>query len=160
MERIGIFPGSFDPFTKGHEDIVRRFLPQFDRIIIGLGVNSKKKYTFETNSRIKHIQSLFKADTNVSVEAYEGLTIDLCKRKKAGYLLRGLRNTADFEFEKAIAQMNADISNEAGSGVETLFLMTDKSLSAISSSIIREIKKNNGNITQFVTNEELLIINT
>lgn len=160
MERIGIFPGSFDPFTKGHEDIVRRFLPQFDTVIIALGVNSKKKYMFDTNSRIAHIQSLFATDLNVVVESYEGLTIDFCKRKKAGYLLRGLRNTGDFEFEKAIAHMNADISNATGDSVETLFLMTDKNLSAISSSIVREIKKNNGNITQFVTNEELLIINT
>ncbi|NOQ71964.1 MAG: pantetheine-phosphate adenylyltransferase [Crocinitomix sp.] len=160
MERIGIFPGSFDPFTKGHEDIVRRFLPQFDRVIIALGVNSKKKYMFDTDSRIEHIESLFKACPTVSVEAYEGLTVDFCQRKKAGYLLRGLRSSADFEFEKAIAQMNADISKGEGNVVETLFLMTDKNLSAISSSIVREIKKNNGNIAQFVTNEELLIINT
>lgn len=160
MERIGIFPGSFDPFTKGHEDIVRRFLPQFDKVIIALGVNSKKKYMYDTNSRIAHIRSLFIDDPRVSVEAYEGLTIDFCHRKKAGYLLRGLRNAGDFEFEKAIAHMNEAISAAENQRVETLFLMTDKNLSAISSSIVREIKKNNGNINQFVTNQELLIINT
>ena len=160
MERIGVFPGSFDPFTKGHEDIVRRFIPQFDKVIIALGINSKKKYMYDTNSRIEHIQSLFKGESKITIEAYEGLTIDFCHRKKAGYLLRGLRNATDFEFEKAIAHMNEDISSAANQRVETLFLMTDKNLSAISSSIVREIKKNNGNIDQFVTNQELLIINT
>lgn len=160
MERIGVFPGSFDPFTNGHEDIVRRFLPLFDHIIIAIGVNSNKKYMYDTESRIKHIQAVF-SDTNVvSVEAYNGLTVNFCQEKKAGYLLRGIRNSADFDFEKAIAQMNADISRADENQIETLFLMTDKAFSAISSSIVREIKKNGGDISQFVTNEELLIINS
>ncbi|MDA7803659.1 pantetheine-phosphate adenylyltransferase [Crocinitomix sp.] len=160
MERIGVFPGSFDPFTKGHEDIVRRFLPQFDKVIIGLGVNTKKQYMYDTASRIAHIESIFKGESKVSVESFQGLTVNFCQEKKARYLLRGLRNATDFEFEKAIAQMNEAVSNEQNYPIETLFLMTDKQLSAISSSIVREIKKNNGNITQFVTNESLLIINT
>jgi len=160
MKRIGVFPGSFDPFTKGHEDIVRRFLPLFDQIIIAIGVNSKKKYMYDTNSRIDHISSVFDGDERVRVEAYEGLTIDFCKKNEAGYLLRGLRNTTDFEFEKSIAHMNEVISDLNEAPIETLFLMTDKNLSAINSSIVREIKKNNGDISQFVTNEERLIINT
>lgn len=160
MKRIGVFPGSFDPFTKGHEDIVRRFLPLFDQIIIAIGVNSKKKYMYDTNSRIDHISSVFDGDERIRVEAYEGLTIDFCKKNEAGYLLRGLRNTTDFEFEKSIAHMNEVISDLNEAPIETLFLMTDKNLSAINSSIVREIKKNNGDISQFVTNEERLIINT
>lgn len=159
MKRIGVFPGSFDPFTKGHEDIVRRFLPLFDELIIALGVNSTKQYMYNTDSRLAHIKSLFQADEKVRVVSYEGLTVDFCKKNKAGYLLRGLRNTTDFEFEKAIAQMNEAVSRAAGHDLETLFLMTDKSVSAVSSSIVREIKKNGGAIDQFVTNQELLIIN-
>lgn len=158
MEKIGVFPGSFDPFTKGHEDIVRRFIPQFDRIIIAIGVNTKKQYMYTTESRIKHIASIFSGEEKVTVESFEGLTVDFCKKKKARYLLRGLRNATDFEFEKAIAQMNADLSAEGGEQIETLFLITDKAFAAISSSIIREIKKNDGSIAQFVTNEEHLII--
>ncbi len=154
MERIGVFPGSFDPFTNGHEDIVRRFLPLFDQVIIAIGVNSKKQYMYQTESRIAHIQSLFSKDENVLVESFVGLTVDYCKSKGARYLLRGIRNTNDFEFEKAIAHMNGDIAD-----VESVFLITAKELSAISSSIIREIKKNDGDISQFVTNEKYLIIN-
>lgn len=153
MKRIGVFPGSFDPFTIGHEDVIRRFVPLFDEIIIAIGVNSNKKYMYQTESRIKHIEAIFSNEPNVNVEAYEGLTVDFCKEKKAGYLLRGIRNTVDFEFEKAIGQMNKDIA-----GIETVLMMTDKKTSAISSSIVREIKKNNGDITQFVTNEQILVI--
>lgn len=160
MERIGVFPGSFDPFTNGHEDIVRRFLPLFDQVIIALGVNSKKKYMYDTQSRIKHIQSLFEGNEKIRVVSYQGLTVDFCAKNKAGYLLRGLRNASDFDFEKAIAHMNEDVSRAGSHPIETVFLMTDKNLSAISSSIVREIKKNSGDISQFVTNEDLLIINT
>ncbi|WP_070138600.1 pantetheine-phosphate adenylyltransferase [Crocinitomix algicola] len=159
MEKIGVFPGSFDPFTKGHEDIVKRFLPQFDRIIIAIGENSKKQYMYTIASRMSHIQSIFEGDERVSVEAFEGLTVSFCKEKKARYLLRGLRNSTDFEFEKAIAHMNEDVARNDNFEIETLFLITDKKFSAISSSIVREIKKNNGAIKQFVTNEEHLIIN-
>ena len=153
MKRIAIFPGSFDPFTKGHENIVQRAIPLFDEIVIGLGVNNKKQYMFDTESRIKHIQSLF-PNQNVVVEAYTGLTVDFCKEKKAGYLLRGLRNTNDFEFEKAIGQMNKDLND-----IETVFLITDKEFGAISSTIIREININGGDVSQFVTNLNFLIIN-
>lgn len=152
-KRIGVFPGSFDPFTNGHEDVVRRFIPLVDELIIAIGVNSNKKYMYTTESRMEHIKALFKNDPTVRVEAYEGLTVDFCKQNKARYLLRGLRNTVDFEFEKAIGQMNKDLA-----GLETVLLMTDKETSAISSSIVREIKKNGGDISHFVTKEDHLII--
>ena len=153
MTKIGIFPGSFDPFTKGHENIVERFLPLFDEIIIGVGGNTSKKYYYTQESRIKHIESIFKNEPKISVERYQGLTVNFCKEKKAQYLLRGLRNTTDFNYEKSIALMNKELE-----GVETLFLMTDEGLSHISSTIIREVAKNNGDVSPFVTKPNELII--
>ena len=153
MKKIGVFPGSFDPFTKGHENIIERFLPLFDQITIGVGGNSAKKYMFSKDVRIKHIQSIFKNEPKIVVESYAGLTVNFCKQKKAQYLLRGLRNTTDFNYEKSIALMNKQLE-----GIETLFLMTDEGLSHISSTIIRDVVKNNGDITPFVTNSNQLII--
>ncbi|MBK6525612.1 MAG: pantetheine-phosphate adenylyltransferase [Crocinitomicaceae bacterium] len=155
MQRIAVFAGSFDPFTKGHESVINRFVPLFDSIIIAVGINSTKQYMFSLESRLKHIESLCKTYPNVSVETYAGLTVDFCKLKKAQYLIRGIRNTTDFEFEKSIAQMNKTLS-----GIETVFLITEPDVAPIHSSIVREIKKNNGDISQFVTNNELLIITT
>ena len=154
MKRIGVFPGSFDPFTKGHEDIVRRFVPLFDEVIIAIGVNTSKNYMFTLDSRHDHICSLFKDEEKVSIEKFHTLTVDFCKAKKAQYLLRGIRNATDADYERSIAQMNFDLS-----GIETLFLMCDPALAPINSSIIREIKRNDGDISSFVTNNELLIIN-
>jgi pantetheine-phosphate adenylyltransferase len=153
MTKIGIFPGSFDPFTKGHENIVERFLPLFDKIIIGVGGNTSKKYYYTLDSRIKHIESIFENESKISVENYQGLTVSFCKEKKAQYLLRGLRNTTDFNYEKSIALMNKELE-----GVETLFLMTDEGLSHLSSTIIREVAKKNGDISPFVTKTNELII--
>jgi len=153
MTKIGIFPGSFDPFTKGHENIVERFLPLFDQIIIGVGGNTSKSYYYKPESRIKHIESIFENEPKISVEQYQGLTVSFCKEKKAQYLLRGLRTTTDFNYEKSIALMNKELE-----GVETLFLMTDEGLSHISSTIIREVAKNNGDISPFVTKPNELII--
>ncbi len=153
MEIIGVFPGSFDPFTKGHENIVNRFLPLFDTIYIGVGGNTSKKYMFTLESRINHIKSIYANEPTIVVEEYEGLTVDYCKSKKAQYLLRGLRNTTDFNYEKSIALMNKELAN-----IETLFLMTDAELSHLSSTIIREIAKSKGDITAFVTNYSELII--
>lgn len=154
MKRIGVFPGSFDPFTKGHEDIVRRFIPLFDEVIIAVGVNTSKKYMFTQQSRTNHIKQLFSNESAVTVISFEGLTVDLCKEKEAQYLLRGIRNATDADYERSIAQMNFDLSS-----IETLFLMSDPALAPINSSIIREIKRNNGDITAFVTKDDLLIIN-
>lgn len=153
MEKIAVFPGSFDPFTKGHESVIDQFLPLFDHIIIALGVNSGKKYLFSTTSRVAQIESIYKGNGKISVQTYEGLTIDFCKSKKARYLIRGLRNTTDFEFEKAIAQMN-----ETMSGIQTLFSMTNPVYAGVHATIVREIKRNAGDISGFVTNPELLII--
>ncbi|MEX1001666.1 MAG: pantetheine-phosphate adenylyltransferase [Crocinitomicaceae bacterium] len=153
MKRIGVFPGSFDPFTKGHEDILRRFIPLFDEVIIAIGVNTSKQYMFSLESRMAQINSLFKGDDKVKIEPFHKLTVEFCKDKKAQYLLRGIRNATDADYERSIAQMNFDLS-----GIETLFLMCDPALAPINSSIIREIKRNGGDISLFVTNDELLII--
>ncbi len=153
MEKIGVFPGSFDPFTKGHENIVNRFLPLFDKIIIGIGGNTSKRYMYSLESRMAHIQSIFENEPKIVIEHYTDLTVKFCKEKRAQYLLRGLRNTTDFNYEKSIALMNKELE-----GIETLFLMTDAKLSHLSSTIIREIAKSNGNISAFVTNSDQLII--
>ena len=154
MKRIGVFPGSFDPFTKGHEDIVRRFVPLFDEVIVAVGVNTSKQYMFTQESRTEHINALFADEGKVRVESFTGLTVDFCKEKSAQYLLRGIRNATDADYERSIAQMNNELY-----AIETLFLMCDPKLAPINSSIIREIKRNNGDISSFVTNDHLLIIN-
>lgn len=153
MKRIGVFPGSFDPFTRGHEDIVRRCAPMFDQLIVAIGVNTSKKSMFTLESRKQHITQLFADDDSIIVEEFNSLTVDYCKSKGAQYLLRGLRNAIDADYERSIAQMNFKIG-----GIETLFLMTKPEYAAISSTIIREIKKNQGDISDFVTQDGLLVI--
>ncbi|NRA11227.1 MAG: pantetheine-phosphate adenylyltransferase [Crocinitomicaceae bacterium] len=152
MRKIGLFPGSFDPFTKGHEVVVRKSLSLFDEVIIGVGVNSKKTYMYDLEKRIEHINSLFKEDENIRVEAFESLTVDFAKEIGANIIIRGLRDSKDFQYEKSIAHMNKDIS-----GIETVFFLTDQKYSAINSSIIREIDKNGGPIDAFVTNPHILV---
>ena len=152
MKRIAVFPGSFDPFTKGHEAVVRKALNLFDEVIIGIGVNSTKNYQFTLEKRTQHISSLFSSSENVRVVNYQKLTVDLCKAEGAHFIVRGLRDSKDFEYEKPIAHMNESLA-----GIETVFLLTNQEFSAISSSIIREIYKNDGDITQFVTNTHLLV---
>lgn len=147
-----VFPGSFDPFTKGHELIVKKAMQLFDEIIIGVGQNSSKIPLFELNKRLTHIQSLFGLDEKVKVMIFNGLTVEFCKEQGAQYIVRGLRNSNDFEYEAAIAQMNLDLS-----GVETVFLLTDPKFAAVSSTIVREIYKNGGAIEKFVTNQHLLV---
>ena len=152
MKKIGLFPGSFDPFTKGHEAVVRKSLSLFDEVIIGIGVNSSKKYLFDLNKRITHINSLFKNDLNVRVSEFKHLTVDFCKEVGATHIIRGLRDSKDFQYEKSIAQMNFDLS-----GIDTVFLLTEQRYGAVNSSIIREIHENGGEIDQFVTNSNLLV---
>jgi pantetheine-phosphate adenylyltransferase len=140
-----LFPGSFDPITNGHEDIILRALPLFDEIIIGVGINDDKKYMFSIEKRMSFIQSVFLKYKKIKVESYSGLTVKYCKIINAEFILRGLRNPADFEFEKAIAHTNRKLS-----GIETVFLLTSSKTSFISSSIIRDIIKNNGSYKDFV----------
>lgn len=141
--KTAIFPGSFDPITLGHFDIVERATPLFDKIIIAIGQNSQKKYMFTLEQRIAFIKETFKDFPNVSVEHFEGLTIDYCHSKNVNFILRGLRNPADFEFEKAIAQTNRELTKS--NKIETIFLLTSADKSFISSSIVREIISFKGN---------------
>ena len=141
-----IFPGSFDPITKGHEALVLRGLELFDEIIIAIGTNSTKKYMYSLEQRMDFIKQTFANEPRIKVENYEGLTTEYCKKSEANFMLRGLRTSADFEFERAIGQMNRDLQPD----LETVFLITSAELSVISSSIIRDIIKNNGDASQFL----------
>ena len=140
-----IFPGSFDPITNGHEDIIKRGVSLFDEVIVAIGVNAEKKYMFSLEDRKRFIEEAFKDEPKVKVITYSGLTIDLCKKEKADFILRGLRNPADFEFEKAIAHTNRVMSK-----IETVFLLTAARTSFISSSIVRDVLRNGGDISQLV----------
>lgn len=146
MERIAVFPGSFDPFTTGHESIVKRFLPLFDKIIIAIGVNSHKNSFFPLEKRKEWIRSAFQNYPQIVVDDFTGLTIDYCHKVGAKYILRGLRTTTDLEFEKAIAQMNKSMADD----IETLFILPTPELSAINSTIIRDIVRNGGDASRFV----------
>ena len=137
--RKAVFPGSFDPITLGHYDIIKRSISLFDEIVIAIGVNAEKKYMFSLEDRKRFIEEAFADEPSVSVITYEGLTIDLCKNLKAHFILRGLRNPADFEFEKAIAHTNRRLSK-----IETVFLLTAAKTSFISSSIVRDVIRNGG----------------
>ena len=140
-----IFPGSFDPITNGHFDIIKRGVSLFDKVIVAIGVNAEKKYMFSLEERKRFIEEAFKDEPKVRVITYSGLTIDLCKKENAEFILRGLRNPADFEFEKAIAHTNRMMSK-----IETVFLLTAARTSFISSSIVRDVLRNGGDITQLV----------
>jgi pantetheine-phosphate adenylyltransferase len=140
-----IFPGSFDPITNGHYDIIKRGVSLFDEVIVAIGVNAEKKYMFTLEERKRFIEEAFKDEPKVRVITYSGLTIDLCKKENAEFILRGLRNPADFEFEKAIAHTNRMMSK-----IETVFLLTAARTSFISSSIVRDVLRNGGDISQLV----------
>ena len=140
-----IFPGSFDPITNGHYDIIKRGVSLFDEVIVAIGVNAEKKYMFSLEDRKRFIEEAFNDEPKVKVITYSGLTIDLCKKEKADFILRGLRNPADFEFEKAIAHTNRVMSK-----IETVFLLTAARTSFISSSIVRDVLRNGGDISQLV----------
>lgn len=140
-----IFPGSFDPITLGHYDIIKRAVKLFDEVIVAIGVNAEKKYMFTLEERIKFISEAFKEEPKVTVVSYEGLTVDFCKKNNVKFILRGLRNPADFEFEKAIAHTNRDLAP-----IETVFLLTAANTSYISSSIVRDVIRNKGDYTKLV----------
>jgi pantetheine-phosphate adenylyltransferase len=143
--RKAVFPGSFDPITLGHVDIIERALPLFDKIVIAIGNNYDKKYMFNLDQRIHFIQKTFEGIDKIEITTYEGLTVDFCKKNNIDFIVRGLRNPADFEFEKAIAHTNRVMSK-----IETIFLLTSARTSFISSSIVRDIIRNNGDVSSLV----------
>ena len=149
MERIAVFPGSFDPITLGHCDIINRALPLFDKIIVAIGQNSGKNYMFSLEQRKKFLYDTFSHLDKIEIDNYEGLTVDYCLNKKANFILRGLRNPADFEFEKAIAHTNRALTR-GKLQLETVFLLTSSGKSYISSSIVRDVIRNNGDYTILV----------
>jgi len=140
-----IFPGSFDPLTLGHYDIIKRGITLFDELIVAIGVNASKKYMFSLDERQQFIRDSFKNEPKVKVVTYEGLTVDFCAKNNVEFILRGLRNPADFEFEKAIAHTNRDLAP-----IETIFLLTSADTSYIASSIVRDVIRNNGDYTKLV----------
>ena len=149
MTKIAVFPGSFSPFTNGHKSIVDRALSIFDKIIIAIGINSEKNQYFSIEERIEWIKDIYKENPKIEVKFYEGLTIDLCEKENANYILRGLRDSHDFKFEKIIAQTNKSLNQN----IETIFLITPPEISHISSTIIRDIIKNGGDVSKFIPKE-------
>jgi pantetheine-phosphate adenylyltransferase len=149
MERIAIFPGSFDPVTLGHVSIVNRAIPLFDKIIISIGVNSDKKSMFNLKQRMLWLKEIFILQPKVLVASYSGLTIDFCRQKNANYILRGLRTAADFEFERGIGQVNRKLAEE----VETIFLLTEPQFTPISSSIVRDVIRYGGDVSTMIPDE-------
>ncbi|MBP2830790.1 pantetheine-phosphate adenylyltransferase [Aquimarina sp. U1-2] len=143
--RRAVFPGSFDPITLGHYDIIKRGLTLFDEIIIAIGINADKKYMFSLEERKQFIEKSFIGEYKIKVMTYKGLTVDFCKQQQASFILRGLRNPADFEFEKAIAHTNRKLSE-----IETVFLLTSSGKSYISSSIVRDVIRNGGDFSGLV----------
>ena len=148
-KKIAVFPGSFSPFTKGHQSIVNRALPLFDEIIISVGINSSKNNLFSIQEKIQWINSVFAKEDKIKVMKYEGLTIDHCIKMKANYILRGLRDSHDFKYEKGIAQMNHSMQNK----IETIFIITESKYSHISSTLVRDIIKNGGDVSKFIPKE-------
>lgn len=146
MSKIAVFPGSFDPITKGHESIVKRASPLFDEIIIAIGKNTNKKEFFSLEKRINWIDEVFEDFPHIRVDQYSGLTVDYCKKVGATYILRGLRTSADFEFERSIGQTNKKIYPK----IETIFLLTTPEHTAINSTVVREILSYGGDVSQFI----------
>ncbi len=146
MRRIAVFPGSFDPFTVGHEGIVRRALVMFDEIIIAVGANALKKSYYSLTTRENMITRVFKDEPRIRIDHYEGLTVDYCRKHGAGFLLRGLRTAADFEFERAIAQVNKTIAPD----IESVFILTVPEHASVNSTIVRDIIRSGGDASMFV----------
>ena len=146
MEKTAIFPGSFDPFTVGHESIVIRAIPLFDKIIIAIGHNINKEYYFPLEKRVEWIKRIFKGNSKVEVKTYKGLTVDFCKQVNARYILRGLRTSSDFEYERAVGQMNKAMYPD----IETVFLLTMPQHTAINSTIVRDIIRYGGDANLFL----------
>ncbi len=146
MENIAIFPGSFDPITRGHESVILRAVPLFDKIIVALGDNPQKETFFPVEKRIMWLKKVFENDPAVEVMTYSGLTVDFCKKIGAKYILRGLRTSADFEFERSIGQINKQIYPD----IDTIFLLTTPQYTSLNSSIVRDIIRHGGDPAPFV----------
>ena len=146
MNRTAVFPGSFDPFTVGHEALVRRALPLFEKVIIAVGENAEKKNLFSIEMRLKMISKVFEGESRVEVVPFSGLTVDFCRKHNAGYIVRGLRTSADFEYERALGQMNRTMAPE----VDTIFLLTSTEHTPVNSTIVRDIIKHGGDASPFV----------
>jgi pantetheine-phosphate adenylyltransferase len=146
MTRIAVFPGSFDPVTLGHIDIIERAVPLFDKIIIAIGKNSQKQGYFTLEQRLNWLQELYVHEQKISVDFYEGLTVNYCAAKNAGYIIRGLRSAADYEYEKVIAQTNKTLNHQ----IETIFILSNPEFSHVSSTIVKEVLRNGGDITKMV----------
>lgn len=149
MPKIAVFPGSFDPITVGHVEIVKRALPLFDKVYVAIGVNTQKKYLFSLEERIEWLNTVFANEPKVEVDHFENLTAHYCLRIGAKYLIRGLRNASDFDYEKTISQLN----NIVGNGIDTIFLISEPGYSHISSTIVREIIIGGGDATPFLPKE-------
>ena len=145
-KRIAVFAGTFDPITLGHVDIVRRALDLFDEVVVAIGVNSNKKTLFSTEQRMAWVKSCFPGESRLTVDSYEGLTVEFCKTKGAKFLVRGLRNGTDFDYEAHIAQLNKSLWNE----VETVFVLSAPELSYISSTLVRDVIAHKGNYQQYL----------
>ncbi|MNL31390.1 Phosphopantetheine adenylyltransferase [compost metagenome] len=144
--KIALFPGSFDPITIAHVDILKRALPLFDKIVVGIGLNSSKQSFLSAEKREEIVKTVFEGISNVDVQLYEGLTVDFCKKINAAYMIRGIRSVGDFEYERAIAQINQTMMPE----METIFILSKPEYSAISSTIVRDILRNNGDVSKFL----------
>jgi pantetheine-phosphate adenylyltransferase len=146
MKKVAVFPGSFDPITRGHESVILRALPLFDQVILAIGENQEKKSYFPLGKRVAWLKELFGKEPRIRIMKYSGLTVDFCRKHEIKYILRGLRTSADFEFERIIGQMNKAMEP----GIETVFLLTTPEYSALSSSVVREILRNGGDVSEFV----------
>ena len=147
--KIALFPGSFDPVTKAHVDILKRSLSLFDKVVVGIGLNSNKPSFLDFETRKRMLQAVFAGEPKVEVMTYEGLTVEFCKTINAKYMIRGIRTVSDFEYEKAIAQMNHALVPE----IESIFIVSKPGYSSISSTIVRDILRNHGDVSQFIPKE-------
>ncbi|MEI7596502.1 MAG: pantetheine-phosphate adenylyltransferase [Bacteroidota bacterium] len=146
MKKIAVFPGSFDPITIGHESIIKRAIPLFDKIYVAVGVNSYKTSLFTLEKRIEWLKKVFEDEPSIVVDSFSGLTVDYCKKVDAKYILRGLRTSADFEFERSVGQINKQIYEN----IETVFFLSAITHTPLNSSIVRDILKNNGDVSKFI----------
>lgn len=149
MKKIALFPGSFDPITVAHIDILKRALPLFDEVVVGIGLNNTKQGFISTAKKEEMLQLVFQQEPKIKVATYKGLTVEYCKQIGAQYMIRGIRSASDFEYEKAISQMNQSMHPD----IESVFIISRPGYSAISSTIVRDILRNGGDISQFVPKE-------